>query len=91
LKDHENILKMYEDIEVSNGTSIYIVTELCDLSLRRFLMDNGKLSEESLKKFFIQIGKITQVFLNEEFRKRFGCFAFQIHHPSRFKTRRMFD
>ena len=81
----------HEEIEVSNRNFIYIITELCDLSLRRFLKYNGMLSEESIKKFFIQIGKITQVFLMGEFRKRFGCFAFQRHHPSRFKTRCMFD
>ena len=81
----------HEEIEVKNENFIYIVTELCDLSLQTFLKDNGKLSEESIKKFFIQIGKITQAFLNKEFRKRFGCFTFQRNHSSRFKTRRMFD
>uniref|UniRef100_A0A914CHM1 Protein kinase domain-containing protein n=1 Tax=Acrobeloides nanus TaxID=290746 RepID=A0A914CHM1_9BILA len=56
LKDHENILKLYRHEEVSIRNCIYIVTELCDLSLRDFLKDNDKLSEESIKKFFIQIG-----------------------------------
>ena len=84
-------MKISDYTEGPNGTYIYIITELCDLSLQDFLKDNGMLSEESIKKFFIQIGKITQVFLNEEFRKRFGCFARFQSHPSRFKTRRMFD